>query len=141
VIAYVEEHSSGVVEDKYAGGISGALAESNCREPISASRASALTRQNGKAKMTKMKMLSTVIVFSAAIATPVFAQDAGVRGTGSRFGLEPQFGSRDAYNQLNGASHATTRTRDRWDPANSGTSEKDPSIPGGEDTSLRASSS
>jgi len=27
-------------------GISGVLAESNCREPISASRASALTRQN-----------------------------------------------------------------------------------------------
>jgi hypothetical protein len=82
--------------------------------------------------MTKMKMLGAVIILSAAVGTPVFAQDAGVRG-------KP--GSRGAYNQLNGPSHAATRTRDRWNPQHYGTVERDPSIPGGEDTTLRAPSS
>jgi hypothetical protein len=138
---YVKEHSSGVAEEKMRWGISGALAESNCREPASASRALALTQQNGKSKMTRMKMLSAVIILSAAVGTPVFAQDAAVRGTGSRHGLEPQPGSRGAYNLLNGPSYVTSRTRDRWNPQHYGIIEKDPSIPGGEDTTLRAPSS
>jgi hypothetical protein len=91
--------------------------------------------------MTKMKMLSAVIILSAAVATPVLAQDAGVRGTESRYGLGPQPSSRGAYNQLNGPSYTTKRTRDRWTPVNSSTIERDPSIPGGEDTTLRPSSS
>lgn len=36
--------------------------------------------------MTEMKMLSAVVILSAAVATPVFAQDAGN-------GLEPRPGS------------------------------------------------
>jgi hypothetical protein len=83
--------------------------------------------------MTKMKTLSAVIILSAAVATPVFAQDAGVRGPGSRYGLEPQPGptyhgrNRGAYNQMNGLFYATPRTRDGWT--------------GGEDPSLRPASS
>ena len=57
--------------------------------------------------MTKMKTLSVVIILSAAVTTPVFAQDAGVRGPGTRYGLAPH---RGAYNQLNGPSYATPRT-------------------------------
>jgi hypothetical protein len=42
--------------------------------------------------MTKMKTLRAVIILSAAVATPVFAQDFGVIGPGSRYGLEPRPG-------------------------------------------------
>jgi hypothetical protein len=91
--------------------------------------------------MIKMKTISAVIFLSAAVATPVFAQDAGVRGPGSRYGLESQSGPRGAYNQLNGPSNVTTRTLDHWNPEKSGTIERDPSIPGGEDTAFRPSSS
>ena len=91
--------------------------------------------------MTKMKMLSTLIVLSAAVATPVLAQEAGKRGPGSLYGLDSQSSPRGAYNQLNGPSYTTTLTRDRWNPVNSSTIERDSSIPGGEDTTLRPSSS
>jgi hypothetical protein len=40
--------------------------------------------------MTKMKTLSAAIIFSAAVAAPVFAQDADLSEPGSRYGLEPQ---------------------------------------------------
>jgi hypothetical protein len=88
--------------------------------------------------MTKMKTLSAVIILSAAVATPVFAQDAGVRGPGSRNGLESH---RGAYNQSNGPFHATSRTRDGRNIENLGTGGRDPSLPGGEDPSLHPSSS
>jgi hypothetical protein len=42
--------------------------------------------------MTGMKILGAAAILSAAIATPVFAQDLGVTGPGSRYGLEPQPG-------------------------------------------------
>jgi hypothetical protein len=86
--------------------------------------------------MTKMKTLSAVIILSAAVGTPVFAQDAGVRGLGSRYGLEPH---RGAFNQLNGP--LSTRTRDGRNIENFGSGRRDPSIPGGEDPSLNPSSS
>jgi hypothetical protein len=119
------------------------MAESNYCEPTSASRASALTRQNGKSQMTKMKTLSAAIILSAAVITPVFAQDAGVRGPGSRYGLEQQRGSRGAYNQLNGPSYATARAlddEDKRDIDNFGFSGRDPSVPGGRDASLNGTS-
>ena len=87
--------------------------------------------------MTKMKMLSALIILSAAVATPVLAQEAGNRGPGGLYGLDSQSGQRGAYNQLNGPSYASAQTRDHWSPENSGTNERDPSIPGGEDTTLR----
>jgi hypothetical protein len=91
--------------------------------------------------MTKMKTLSVVIILSATVATPVFAQDAGVRESGSRHALESKPNARGAYNQLNGPSYAGTRTRDHWSPENLGNNERDPSIPGGEDTTRRPASS
>ncbi len=86
--------------------------------------------------MTKIKMLSALIV-SAAVATPALAQDAGVHESGSRYGLASKSSPRGAYNQLNGPSYTAIRTRDHWSPENSGNNERDPSIPGGEDTTLR----
>jgi hypothetical protein len=91
--------------------------------------------------MTKMKILSAVIILSAAVTTPVFAQDAGVRGPESRYGLESQSGLRGAHNQMNGPSYTAARARDHWDPADSGNNERDPSITGGEDTTRRPPSS
>ena len=38
--------------------------------------------------MTNMNTLSAVVILSAAIATPVFAQDGVSLGRGSRYGLE-----------------------------------------------------
>ena len=91
--------------------------------------------------MTKMKMLSALIILSAAVATPVLAQEAGKRGPGGLYGLDSQSGLRGAYNQLNGPSYTTSRARDHWDPADSGNNERDPSITGGEDTTRRPPSS
>jgi hypothetical protein len=121
------------------GEFQGTQAESDDCEPASASRASALTRQNGESQMTKMKTLSAAIILSAAVTTPLFAQDAGVRGPGSRYGLEQQRGSRGAYNQLNGPSYATARAlddEDKRDMDNFGFSGRDPSVPGGKDSTL-----
>ena len=42
--------------------------------------------------MTKIRALGAAVVLSAAIASPVFAQDVGVSGPGSRRGLEPSRG-------------------------------------------------
>jgi hypothetical protein len=89
--------------------------------------------------MTKMKTISAVIILSAAVATPAFAQDAGVRSPGSRYGLESQSNPRGAYNQLNGPSYATARAlddQDKRDLENFGFSGRDPSVPGGRDPSL-----
>jgi hypothetical protein len=91
--------------------------------------------------MTKMKILSALIVLSATVATPVLAQEAGKRGPGSLYGLDSQSSPRGAYNQLNGPSYAATPTRSHWNPENSGNSERDPSITGGYDTTRRPSSS
>ena len=97
--------------------------------------------QSRESQMTKMKTLSAVIILSAAVTTPVFAQDAGVRGPGSRYGSDSQSGPRGAYNQLNVPSSAATPTRGHWNPENSGNSERDPLITGGYDTTRRPSSS
>jgi hypothetical protein len=103
--------------------------------------------------MTKMKTLNVVIILSAALATPVFAQDAGMPGPESHYGFGPQPGPtyhgrvydrgdyREAYNQLNGPFYAAPRTQDGWNIENFGYSGRDPSRPGGEDPSLRPSGS
>jgi hypothetical protein len=90
--------------------------------------------------MTKMKTLSAVIILSAAVTTPVFAQDAGVRGPGSRYGLGSQSGLRGAYNQINGPSNATPRTGNGSNIENFGSSRRDPSRMGGQDPSFNPSS-
>jgi len=91
--------------------------------------------------MTKMKTPSVALILSVAVVTPVFAQDAGVRGPGSRSGLESKHGPRGAYNQLNGRSHASPKTRDGWKMENFGSGERDPSRVGGTDPDLNPASS
>ena len=89
--------------------------------------------------MMKMKTISTVMILSATVVTPVLAQDADVRGKGSRYGLESQSGPRGAYNQLNGRSYATARAlddEDKRDMENFGFSGRDPSRPGGRDPDI-----
>jgi hypothetical protein len=126
------------MKEKSVEGLFWTLAESDCREPASVSGASPLTRQNGESQMTKMKTLSALIFLSAAVATPVFAQDAGVRGPGTRYGLEPH---RGAYNQLNGPSYATPWTAKGRNIENVGSDRSDPSRAGGQDPSFTPSGS
>ena len=85
--------------------------------------------------MTKMKTLSAVIILSAAIATPVFAQEASV--------VAPQHSRihdrnyRGAYNQVNGSSYDAPRTsEEERNLQNFGFSGRDPSRIGGEDPDL-----
>jgi hypothetical protein len=89
--------------------------------------------------MKKMKMLGAAAILSAAVAAPVFAQDAGVRGPGSRYGLAAQH--RGAYNQVNRPLRAAPPTRDGWNLENSGSSRGDPWRAGREDPSFNPSSS
>lgn len=80
--------------------------------------------------MTKMKALSAVIILSAAVATPAFAQPT-----------HHARNFRGAYNQLNEPSYAIPQTRDERSIENFGFSGRDPSRVGGEDPSLRPSGS
>jgi hypothetical protein len=85
--------------------------------------------------MTKMKALGAAIIFSAAVVTPVFAQDAGAIGPGNRYGLESQAVTnyRAAYDQ----SEARPLTNEeRRNIENFGFSGRDPSRVGGEDAWL-----
>jgi hypothetical protein len=104
--------------------------------------------------MTRMKTLSAVIILSAAVATPVFAQDASVLGPGSGYGFKPQRGPtyhgraydrwnyRGAYNQLDGPFYAAPLTSEEYrNLEDFGFSGRDRSRVGGEDPSLRPSGS
>jgi hypothetical protein len=136
--SYVKEHSSDVAEDKMRWGISGDMAGSNEREPIQLRAHRRSHDQSREIQMTKMKTLSAVIILSAVVATPVLAQEAGTRGPGSRYGLEPRSFPRGAYNQLNGPSYATPRNGSNIE--NFGSSGRDPSRVGGQDPSFNPSS-
>jgi hypothetical protein len=83
--------------------------------------------------MIKMKALGAAIILSAAVVTPVFAQDA--IGPGNRYGLEsrPVTNYRGAYDQ----SEARPLTNEeRRNIENFGFSGRDPSRVGGEDAWL-----
>ena len=97
--------------------------------------------------MSKMKALSVVIILSAAIAAPVFAQDEIRPG----YGLEPQLVTnyrsnyrvpddqnfRGAYNQWNETFDAQPLTdQERRNVEDFGFSGRDPSRVGGEDPYL-----
>jgi hypothetical protein len=96
--------------------------------------------------MTKMSTLSAVIILSAAVAMPAFAQDeAGVRGPGSRDRLETHHsGARDndrGENQMNGPSNGPSNVNIDTEEhernlEDFGFSGKDPSRVGGEDPYL-----
>ena len=77
-----------------------------------------------------MKALSAVIILSAAVATPVFAQP-----------MHHARNFRGAYNQLTEPSYAIPRTQAERNIENFGFSGRDPSRVGGEDPSLNPSGS
>jgi hypothetical protein len=80
--------------------------------------------------MTRMKALSATIIFSAAIAAPVLAQDANYRGP-----YDQDF--RRAYDRSKAESYAQPLTYDeRRNLENFGFSGRDPSRVGGEDPYL-----
>ena len=95
--------------------------------------------------MTRMKMLSAVVVLSAVIAAPVFAQDAGGAGRASRHGVRR--GSITHHVRIHHRRYVRGiygQPNDRYDPNpefqrnidNFGFSGRDPSRIGGEDPSL-----
>jgi len=91
--------------------------------------------------MTKMKTLSAVIILSATVATPVFAQDAGVRRPQPRpthhSRAYDQQNFRRAYNQSNAPFYAQPLTNEERDNIEDfGFSGRDPSRVGGEDPYL-----
>ena len=83
--------------------------------------------------MNKLKTLSAVLIVSAAIAAPVFAQDAGLVGPGSHHGRGyDQSHYRGAYNQLTGSSDAAPLTNEeRRNLEDFGWTGRDPSRVGG----------
>jgi len=89
--------------------------------------------------MTKMETLSAVIILSAAIATPVFAQDASAVRPQSHSASKPQFVTnrqsdfRAGYNQLTG----TSRTQNGSNKESLGFGGIDPTRVGGEDPTFR----
>jgi hypothetical protein len=88
--------------------------------------------------MTRLKTLSAIVVVSAAMVTPVFAQDAGVYGPGSRYGTErqpvPYHGGGSCF-QGPGFGQPCPGRLYGWSIG------RDRSIPGGIEPSLRPSGS
>ena len=84
--------------------------------------------------MTNMKALSAVVILSAAIATPAFAQ-----GSHHHIRAHDQF--LGAYNQVTGPVYAAPDAQERRNIEDFGFSGRDRSFPGGEDPSLNPSGS
>jgi hypothetical protein len=97
-----------------------------------------LTKSNG-ATMTNFKTLSAIVVLSAAVAAPVFAQDASVAAP-RHARVHNQSDYRGSYNQINtnGAPFdAAPRTPEEIrNLENFGFSGRDPSRVGGESPNL-----
>jgi hypothetical protein len=92
--------------------------------------------------MTKqLKILSAIVILSAAVATPVLAQDAGVFGPYHHGRHHHVWNYRGAYNQMGGPSYAVPPTQSGRNIENFGFSGRDPSRIGGEDPSLHPSGS
>ena len=99
--------------------------------------------------MTKMKMLSALIILSAAVATPVFAQDAGVLRPSHHSraydrwnyrGAYDGWNYRGAYNQMGVPYYVVPGTNEYYrNIEDFGFSGRDPSRVGGEDPSLHPS--
>ena len=84
-----------------------------------------------RTQTTKMKTLSAVIILSAIVATPGFAQPAHHGRTDYR----------GSYNQLNGPFYAAPQTQGQRNIENFDFSGRDPSRVGGMDPSLNPSGS
>ena len=92
--------------------------------------------------MTKLRALSAIIILSAAVASPVFAQDTGMRGPTYYGRAYDQRNFRGAYNQINGPLYAAPRAGDEErNIENFGFSGRDPSRVGGESPWLNPSGS
>jgi len=105
------------------------MADSNATARIGAHR------PPGEDQVTKMKMLTAVLILSAAVATPVFAQDASVVAPHPARAHDRNY--RGTYNQVNAPSYDVAPvTRDGI-----GVREvRDPSRVGGEDPSFNPAS-
>jgi hypothetical protein len=92
-----------------------------------------------------MAIRSAVMILSAAVATPVFAQVAGLFGPGSRYGLESQpvtnyrsnyrTNYEGAADQLNESFYPAPRAQDDLNREDFGFGGRDPSSVRGEDPS------
>jgi hypothetical protein len=83
--------------------------------------------------MTSLKTLSAIVILSAAVATPVFAQDSGMLGPRNHVRTHDQSNFRGAYNQ----SAAPYLTSDEYrNLQNFGFSGRDPSRVGGQSPNL-----
>ena len=88
--------------------------------------------------MTKFKTLSAIVVLSAAIASPVFAQDADVTAPARHVRAATHENLRGAYNAVSGAPYDNaTQTHEEFiRQQNFGFSGRDPQRVGGEDPDL-----
>jgi hypothetical protein len=92
--------------------------------------------------MTKLKILSAIALLSAAVASPVFAQDASVTGPTHHSRAYDQRNFRGANNQLNAPVYAPSMTNEESrNLDNFGTTGRDPSRVGGESPWLKPSGS
>jgi hypothetical protein len=92
--------------------------------------------------MTKFKTLAAIAVFSTAIATPVFAQDANVTAPAHHARAVAHQNFRGAYNQENGAPYdnAPQTHEELINQQNFGFSGRNPSRVGGENPDLNPAS-
>jgi hypothetical protein len=79
-----------------------------------------------------MRTLSAALILSAAIVTPVFAQDANVAAPHHT----RTHNYRGAYNSANGSSYAVPRSREESESQNYGFSGQDRSRIGGQDPDM-----
>jgi hypothetical protein len=87
--------------------------------------------------MTKLKILSAIVILSAAIATPVFAQEASAPRP-RHAQVYDQSNFRGAYDRSNAPFYAQPQTNEeRRNVEDFGFSGRDPSRVGGEDPYLR----
>jgi hypothetical protein len=91
--------------------------------------------------MTKLKTLSAIAILATAIASPVFAQDAGMVGPAHHGRAYDQRNFRGAYNQSNGPLYAAPRSDEGRNVEDFGFGGMDRSFPGGQDPSLKPSGS
>lgn len=91
--------------------------------------------------MTRLKTLSAIAILATAIASPVFAQEAGTLRPTHHGRAHDQRNFRGAYDQLNVPFYAGPRTDSERNIEDFGFSGTDRSFPGGEDPSLKPSGS
>lgn len=92
--------------------------------------------------MTNFKTLTAIAIFSAAIATPVFAQDASVTAPTHHARAVAHQNFRGAYNQVSGAPYdnAPQTQQELMNRENFGFSGRNPARVGGENPDLNPAS-